>query len=80
MADLEPLDEADAATLRAIIERHRDETGSAVAGRLLAGWRGSVKRFVKVMPHDYKRVLAAARRAEADGTDVDEAVMAAAHG
>jgi glutamate synthase (NADPH) large chain len=33
-----------------------------------------------VMPKDYKRVLAAARRAERDGLDVNEAVMAAARG
>ena len=25
---------------------------------MLAGWAGRVKRFVKVMPRDYKRVLA----------------------
>ena len=30
------------------------------------------------MPKDYKRVLAAARRAEREGRDVNEAVMAAA--
>jgi glutamate synthase (NADPH/NADH) large chain len=32
------------------------------------------------MPKDYKRVLDAARLAESEGRDVDEAVMAAAHG
>jgi len=32
------------------------------------------------MPQDYKRVLAAARRAEREGRDVNEAVMAAAQG
>jgi glutamate synthase (NADPH/NADH) large chain len=32
------------------------------------------------MPQDYKRVLAAAEAAEAEGRDVNEAVMAAAHG
>jgi len=32
------------------------------------------------MPVDYKRVLAAQLRAEQDGTDVSEAVMAAASG
>ena len=39
-----------------------------------------VTRFAKVMPRDYKRVLEAARAAERDGLDVDEAIMAAAHG
>jgi glutamate synthase (NADPH/NADH) large chain len=32
------------------------------------------------MPKDYKRVLAAASEARRDGRDVNEAVMAAAHG
>jgi hypothetical protein len=32
------------------------------------------------MPRDYKRVLEAARIAEESGQDIDEAIMAAAHG
>ena len=32
------------------------------------------------MPRDYKRVLEAARIAEETGQNVDEAIMAAAHG
>jgi len=55
-------------------------TGSTVAAELLAGWEISVERFGKVMPKDYKRVLDAASRAELEGRDVNEAVMAAAHG
>ena len=77
---LEPLDGRDTALLRALIERHRVETGSAVATRLLADWDASLARFTKVMPHEYKRALEAVRRAETEGTDVNEAVMAAAHG
>ena len=80
MADIDPLDAEDAAFLRDLIERHLTETGSAVAARLLAGWPSALGRFAKVMPKDYKRVLAAARRAERDGLDVNEAVMAASHG
>ena len=80
MADLEPVDAADADLLRGLIERHHAETGSAVAARLLTDWDAALPRFAKVMPHDYKRVLEAARRAEREGLDVNEAVMAAAHG
>jgi glutamate synthase (NADPH/NADH) large chain len=80
MADLDPLDEEDAGFLRNLVERHHAETGSAVAARLLADWTPALGRFGKVMPKDYKRVLAAARRAERDGLDVNEAVMAASHG
>src|ERR1039458_2777580 len=77
---LEPLAGRDTALLRALIERHRVETGSAVASRLLADWDASLAQFTKVMPHEYKRAVEAVRRAETKGTDVNEAVMAAADG
>jgi glutamate synthase (NADPH) large chain len=79
MVDLDQVDsEQDAEFLREVIERHHAETGSAVAARLLADW--DPRRFTKVMPKDYKRVLSAASQAEREGRDVNEAVMAAAHG
>jgi glutamate synthase (NADPH/NADH) large chain len=66
--------------VRTAIERHAVETDSPVAASLLADWDVSAERFVKVMPKDYKRVLSAASQAEREGRDIDEAVMAAAHG
>jgi glutamate synthase (NADPH) large chain len=78
MVDTDPLDTEDADFLRDLLGRHLAETGSALAAGLLADWESSAGRFVKVMPKDYKRVLAAAQRAERDGLDVNEAVMAAA--
>jgi glutamate synthase (NADPH) large chain len=78
MVDLEQVDEDDAKFVREVAERHYAETGSAVAARLLADWDPG--RFTKVMPKDYKRVLSAASEAEREGRDVNEAVMAAAHG
>jgi glutamate synthase (NADPH) large chain len=80
MVDVEPLTDEDAVFLRELIGRHHAETGSAVAASLLADWDAALPRFARVMPRDYKRVLAAARRAELDGVDVSDAVMAAASG
>ncbi|MBV9254352.1 MAG: glutamate synthase subunit alpha, partial [Actinobacteria bacterium] len=80
MVDLEPLEEDDAAWLRDTIRAHERETGSAVATRILEGWHDELRRFRKVMPKDYRRVLDAAAEAEAQGRDPMEAVMAAAHG
>jgi len=80
MVDLDPLDDADTEFLREVVGRHHAETGSAVAARLLADWEAAAPRFSKVMPKDYKRVLIAASAAEREGRDVNEAVMAAAHG
>jgi glutamate synthase domain-containing protein 3 len=47
----------DDAELRALVEEHLERTGSAVAASLLADWPAALARFVKVMPHDYKRAL-----------------------
>ena len=80
MVELEPLDDTDAEFLREVVEKHLAETGSTVAKALLADWDAALARFTKVMPMDYKRVLLARAAAEAEGRDVDEAVMAAAHG
>ena len=55
-------------------------TGSTVAENILDKWSRYQHSFVKVMPKDYKRVLAAIKKAEDEGTSVDEAVMEAAHG
>ena len=80
LVDVEPLDRDDSAQLRALVERHRLETDSAVADRLLEDWDLEVREFVKVFPRDYRRILEATRLAEAEGRSVEEAVMEAAHG
>ncbi len=50
----------DAAALRGLIEEHAERTGSPVAARVLGSFEELLAKgvFVKVMPHDYKRVLA----------------------
>ena len=83
MVVLEELTDDDRGFLHGVVSRHRELTGSDVARRLLAGWSVAVSRFRKVMPLDYRRVLAVMRQAEADGLDDDETmrrVMEAAHG
>jgi glutamate synthase (NADPH/NADH) large chain len=80
MVELEELSDEDDVRLFSLVERHRKETGSTVAERLLADWSTSRRQFVKVMPTDYKRVLNAQRRAAEEGTDPVAAMMEAAHG
>ncbi|MCG5212476.1 glutamate synthase large subunit [Streptosporangium sp. KLBMP 9127] len=80
MVEIEALETSDTEFLREIVERHLAETGSTVAKSLLADWDASLARFGKIMPRDYKRVLAARASAEAEGRDIDEAVMTAVHG
>jgi glutamate synthase (NADPH/NADH) large chain len=79
MVELEGVDvEEDREFLRLLVERHTAETGSEVGRALLEDWERSLDRFVRVMPIDYRRVLEATARAEADGRDVDAAIMEAA--
>jgi glutamate synthase domain-containing protein 3 len=65
MVELGPLDDDDAAWLAGVLGRYLAETGSEVAGRLLAGTSGYLASFVKVVPTDYRRALESARAAAA---------------
>lgn len=80
MVELEALEAADVEWLQGILTAHVDATDSAVGQRVLSDWDNELKDFVKVMPRDYKRVLAAIAEAEQAGVNVDEAIMAAANG
>jgi glutamate synthase domain-containing protein 2/glutamate synthase domain-containing protein 1/glutamate synthase domain-containing protein 3 len=57
MVGFETLDEGDAAFVRELVEKHVGYTRSTVAQRLLEDFEAALEHFVKVMPHDYKRVL-----------------------
>jgi glutamate synthase domain-containing protein 3 len=60
--DLEPLvEDADVERVKAILERHRDFTGSPRAAWILEHWADAQPRFIKVFPHEYKRVLGVPR-------------------
>ena len=80
MVDLESLSAEDSEFVRSLVLKHAEETDSAVAVALLADWTAAVRRFTKVMPRDFKRVLEASARAQAEGRDVLNAVMEAARG
>jgi glutamate synthase (NADPH/NADH) large chain len=80
MVELEQLDDADVQWLRDTVREHVELTGSSIGERILAAWHEQMRHFRKVMPRDYRRVLTAIAEAEAEGRDVNEAVMAAAHG
>ncbi len=58
LVELEELEPGDVETIRELVEEHLERTDSAVAARVLDDWEGSLARFVKVMPRDYKRALA----------------------
>ncbi|MFI0942380.1 glutamate synthase large subunit [Streptomyces sp. NPDC021020] len=83
MVEVEALDADDITWLHDVVRRHAEETGSTVAERLLADWGGALTRFGKVMPRDYKAVLAAKNAAEQAGLSESETtakMMEAANG
>jgi glutamate synthase (NADPH) large chain len=68
---------AEAAEVRAQIETHVAYTKSARGRLVLEAWPQLMPKFVKILPKDYKRVLACMARAHAQGLTGEEAVMAA---
>jgi glutamate synthase (NADPH/NADH) large chain/glutamate synthase (ferredoxin) len=58
LVGFDPLEDDDVEALRALVAEHAERTGSPVAARVLEQWDALLPRFVKVMPHDYKRALA----------------------
>src|SRR3712207_2077776 len=76
LVGFDEIEEADWQELYALIEEHHLRTQSPVAGRMLREWEAAKQRFVKVMPHDYKRALRELAEAEA----TEEAVAIASTG
>ncbi|HYJ77951.1 MAG TPA: glutamate synthase-related protein, partial [Actinomycetes bacterium] len=85
MVDLEALDPEDVDLVHHLVQKHTDETGSAVGRALLADWAQAAGRFTKVMPRDYKFVLTARAAAleagfEEDSQETLDAIMEASRG
>jgi glutamate synthase domain-containing protein 3 len=57
LVGFDEMDAQDDKTLFELVTEHHRRTGSVVAEELLADWPAAMERFVKVMPHDYKRAL-----------------------
>ncbi len=60
MVEIEAPTPRDLALVRGMLERHVRHTGSTLAESLLGAWEGSSRRFVKVIPSEYKKALQAA--------------------
>ncbi|MEZ5400678.1 MAG: glutamate synthase large subunit [Bryobacteraceae bacterium] len=62
--DLEPvMDTADIDKIKGLILKHLEYTGSPRAQWILENWSQMLPKFVKVFPHEYKRVLGVPRAA-----------------
>jgi glutamate synthase (NADPH/NADH) large chain len=59
------LDERDLRQVRYLVERHLELTRSPRAKWILENWNDVVSRFIKVFPHEFKRVSGVSRSREA---------------
>jgi glutamate synthase domain-containing protein 3 len=67
MVGLEAVEsEEDIELLHSMVERHMEWSGSERARRVLEEWDEVLPKFVKVMPHDLKRVLRERQEAALD--------------
>jgi glutamate synthase domain-containing protein 3 len=70
----------DVHTVRDLMLRHVAATRSVYAGALLADWTATQRKFVKVMPKDYKRVLQAEAKARAESREPEFSELVGALG
>ena len=68
MIELEDLGEDDLETLLGLLQNHLDYTKSSQASYILSDWPKSSKKFIKVMPTDYKRALEMMANQESEKT------------
>jgi glutamate synthase (NADPH/NADH) large chain len=58
MVDIDPMEDQDLNTLYTYLKRHLAFTGSSLAHQFLENWEQTKTKFIKVIPRDYKAVLA----------------------
>ncbi len=57
MVDIDPLNEDDYLSIKTGLQEHLQYTESKVADKMLLNWDAYKKKFVKIMPRDYKEAL-----------------------
>lgn len=78
MVDLCPLDDPEEiSSVKDLIQKHIQYTGSTYAEAILASWPDITAKFVKIYPRDYRRMKQAISKAEKLGFNGDDAQMEA---
>jgi glutamate synthase (NADPH/NADH) large chain len=70
-------DAAEIAFVKGLVERHVALTRSGFARKLLDAWPDTLAKIVRVIPHDFRRVLEAQARMREKGMSQEEAELAA---
>ncbi|EGW39036.1 glutamate synthase large subunit [Desulfosporosinus sp. OT] len=77
MVLLETMEADELNEIKAMISKHVEHTGSPFGKTVLEDWKSSSLRFTKIIPKDYKRMLANIDKAHKAGLNGDEALMVA---
>jgi glutamate synthase domain-containing protein 3 len=77
MVELSPLAREDEGAVHALVTEHVARTGSAKGKAVLAAWAAQRARFVKVLPLEYKKVLASRQSLAPEPEDGESARSAA---
>lgn len=78
MVDIAPLEETnDINIVYSMINKHVKYTNSKHAQKILEKWSYYKKKFIRVMPRDYKRMIDAIEHYEKNGLKREKALMAA---
>ena len=70
-------EQEDIATVKTLLTRHSDYTGSPLVKRLLLNFDDNISSFKKILPNDYRRITEALKAFEARGEDPQRAAMLA---
>lgn len=77
MVELLAPSDAELEQVRALIEEHVERTKSPRGIKLLYQFADAKRHFVKVIPHEYRRIMELAAKEQAQGVSHEEAVKLA---
>jgi glutamate synthase domain-containing protein 3 len=77
MVSFDEMTDKDKEAVKTLLEKHFANTGSDIAEGILNDFDGSIKKFVKVIPNDYKKVVTVMEEELAKGTPKDDAMLIA---
>lgn len=77
MIDIDELTETEEEDVRQMLLKHVEYTKSPLGASVLENWEKDVRRFTKIIPRDYKRMIQTIEKAHAAGFLGESAIMAA---
>jgi len=77
MVDIDELIGEEQEEVRQMIIKHVKYTKSPLGSSILENWERDIRRFTKIIPRDYKRMIQTIEKAHASGLVEEKAIMVA---